>query len=205
MIYLLNNQKYEGVENIPIIKINYLNPEIELKNIDYLLFTSKNGVIGVNKICEKWKDIPAICIGKGTAKMVQKLGGKVDYIAKNSYGDELAKEIIKTYPPSNILFLKAKVVLSDIVNILKNNNFNIIEKVVYETNCNKIDFQPKKGDIFIFTSPSTVKCFLNSFKWDKNYKAVAIGTRTASYFKGEIVTSEIQTIENCIKIAKNLL
>jgi uroporphyrinogen-III synthase len=205
MIYLLNNQKYDGVENLPVIKINYLTPEINFSNIDYLLFTSKNGVVAVDKISDEWKNIPAITIGEATAKMVKKVGGKVEYIAKKSYGDELAKEIIQNFALSNILFFKAKKVLSNIVEVLEENNFNVIQKVVYETSCNKIEKELKKNSVFIFTSPSTIKCFFNQFNWDESFKAVAIGSRTASYFPGKIVISDIQTIDNCIKIAKNMI
>jgi len=205
IIYLLNNQKYDGVENLPVIKINYLTPEINFNNIDYLLFTSKNGVIALDKINDKWKNIPAITIGKATTKMVKKLGGKVKYTAKNSYGDELAKEIISNFKPSNILFAKAKIVLSDIVKILKDNNFNVIEKIVYETTCNKVNKKLEKNSVFIFTSPSTIKCFFSKYKWDATFKAVAIGKKTASFFPEKIVISDIQTIDNCIKIAKNML
>jgi len=202
MIYLLNNQKYDGVENLPVIEIEYKNIEIDF-DVDYLLFTSKNGVSGVDKISEKWKNIPAICIGNPTANKVIELGGKVEYIANSSYGDDLAKEIIQNFQPSKILFLKAKKVLSKIVDILKSHNFEVIEKVVYETKCKKIDFIPKEG-IFIFTSPSTIKCFLAQTNWKPSYKAVAIGKRTASAFEDEIIISPIQTIENCIKIANSL-
>jgi len=203
MIYLLNNQKYEGIQNLPVIEIEFLNIDINFQNIDYLLFTSKNGVLAVDKISDKWKNIPAICIGKPTASIVKNLGGKVEYIASKSYGDDLALEIIEHFEPSKILFLRAKKVLSKIVNILQNNSFEIIEKIVYETKCKKIDFIPKEG-IFIFTSPSTIKCFLSQIKWKQNYKAIAIGTRTANSFPYEIIVSDIQTIDNCIKIAKNI-
>jgi uroporphyrinogen-III synthase len=205
IIYLLNNQKYYGVENLPVIKINYLTPKINFQNIDYLLFTSKNGVVAIDKINDEWKNIPAITIGKATAKMVKKLGGKVEYIAKKSYGDELAKEIIKNFKPSNILFLKAKKVLSNIVEVLEQNNFNVIEKVIYETTCNKIEKELKKNSVFIFTSPSTIECFFKQFQWDESYKAISIGTRTASYFPEKITISDIQTIDNCIKMAKNMI
>jgi len=205
MIYLLNNQKYDGIENLPVIKINYLTPKINFSNIDYLLFTSKNGVIGLDKISDKWKNIPAITIGEPTAKVVEKLGGKVKYVAKSSYGDELAKEILNNFEPSNILFSKAKIVLSDIVEVLEKNKFNVIQKITYETICNKIDKSLVENSIFIFTSPSTIKCFFKQFKWNSTFKAIAIGNRTASYFPEKIVVSNIQTIDNCIKIAKNMI
>jgi len=203
MIYLLSNQKFDGVENLPVIEIEYKNIDIDF-DVDYLLFTSKNGVIGIDKISNKWKKIPAICIGAPTANKVRELGGKVEYIANSSYGDDLAKEIIQNFNPSKILFPRAKRVLSNIVEVLKSNNFKIIEKVIYETKCKKLDYIPKEG-IFIFTSPSTIKCFLSQTTWKPTYKAIAIGTKTASFFDGEIVTSDIQTIENCIKIAKNMI
>ena len=205
MIYLLNNQKYDGIENLPVIKINYLTPKINFSNIDYLLFTSKNGVIGLDKISDKWKNIPAITIGEPTAKVVEKLGGKVKYVAKSSYGDELAKEILNNFEPSNILFSKAKIVLSDIVEVLEKNKFNVIQKITYETICNKIDKSLVENSIFIFTSPSTIKCFFKQFKWNSTFKAIAIGNRTASYFPEKIIVSNIQTIDNCIKIAKNMI
>jgi len=204
MIYLLNNQKFEGVENIPVIKIKFLDEKIDFQGVNYLLFTSKNGVLAVDRLNKEWQKIPAICIGKPTAKMVEKLGGKVEYIANKSYGDELAIEIIQNFKPSKILFLRAKKILSKIVTILRDNNFEVIEKVVYQTDCKKIDKIPKKG-VFIFTSPSTIKCFLSQLEWKNEYKAVAIGEKTAEAFPYKIVVSEIQTIENCIKIAKNML
>ena len=203
MIYLLNNQKYEGVKNLPVIEIEFKNIDIDF-NVDYLLFTSKNGVKAVDRIDKKWKEKSAICIGEPTAQMVIELGGKVEYIAKSSYGDELAKEIIKNYKPSKILFLKAKKVLSNIVEILRDSNFEVVEKVVYETKCKKIEFEPKEG-IFIFTSPSTIKCLLSQIEWKDSYKAIAIGIKTAQHFKYDIIVSPIQTIENCIKMAKEIV
>ena len=203
MIYLLSNQTKDNVINLPVIEIEYLKKDISLDS-NYLLFTSKNGVIGIDKLSDKWKNIPSLCIGKPTAEMVEKLGGKVEYIAKNSYGDLFAKEIIDNFSPSKIIFLRAKKVLSNIVEILKNNNFEIQEEIIYKTKCKKLEFIPKKG-IFIFTSPSSVKCFLKQVKWKKNYKAIAIGKKTAEVFPYEITISDIQTIDNCIKIAKSMI
>ena len=203
MIYLLSNQFKEGVNNLPVIEIEYLKKDISF-DIDYLLFTSKNGVLGVDKISDEWKQIPALCIGNPTAKMVEKLGGKVAYTAKQSYGDEFAKEIIDNFAPSKILFCRAKKVLSNIVTILKDNGFIVQEEMIYQTKCKKLDYIPKKG-IFIFTSPSSVKCFLDQVKWNKNYKAIAIGKKTAEVFPYEIVISDKQTIDNCIKIAKSMI
>jgi uroporphyrinogen-III synthase len=202
LIYLLNNQSYPDTQNLQVIQIKFLDKDLNF-DVDYLLFTSKNGVFATDRLNKNWKNIPAICIGEPTANVVKNLGGKVVYVATKSYGDELAKEIIQNFKPSKILFLRAKKVLSNIVEILKQNNFDIKEEIVYQTECKQIQTIPKKG-VFIFTSPSTVKCFLSQVEWKKEYKAVAIGTKTAKAFPYDIVISPIQTIPHCIKIAKEL-
>ncbi|NPA55799.1 MAG: uroporphyrinogen-III synthase [Epsilonproteobacteria bacterium] len=204
MIYLLSNQSYDGVINLPSIKIEFIQKPIEL-DVDYLLFTSKNGVIGLDQNTDNWQKIPALCIGEATANKVKELGGEVRYVAKKNYGDEFAKEIITHIPPSRILFPKAKEIVSDIVNILQNANFLIKEEVVYHTICNTISSIPDEG-IFIFTSPSTVKCFLKQVTWKDTYQAIAIGEKTAQAFPHQnIIVSATQSITACIKIAKNLL
>ena len=54
---------------------------------------------------------------------------------------------------------------------------------MYNTKCKqKINKIPEKNSIIIFSSPSTIKCFLNNFKWDSSYKAISIGKTTAKYF-----------------------
>lgn len=207
LIYILTNEKYEGVENYPVIKINFLSPFISFKDIDYLIFTSKNGVRAVDKITSKWKDIPSFAIGKATANEIEKLGGKVKFIAKSAYGDEFAKEIIKNYHNNNFLFLRAKKIISPINEIFKNSDNNLKEIIVYETICNKADFELKKPCIVIFSSPSTVECFArnNSFE---NIKAIAIGKKTKKAllkYTNDILMPSYPSIKECVLLAKTLI
>ena len=69
-IYLLNSEKYKGVENIPLISFSLLISSIDFSGIDYLIFTSKNAVKITNTISKEWKNIPSIAIGKSTAKEI---------------------------------------------------------------------------------------------------------------------------------------
>ena len=188
-----------------MIKINFLNFEIDYLNFDYILFTSKNSVKAVDNYSDEWKKLPAICIGKATAKEVTKRGGSVDFISPKFYGDELAKEIVKKYKKSKLLFPRAKKVLSSIVEILKTNGFEVEEVIVYETTCQKKDIKLDEKAIVIFTSPSTIKCFLKSYSYNDIYKAIAIGEKTASFYEGNIIISDEQTIKRCIKIAKSMV
>ena len=208
LLYILTNEKYEGVINYPVIKINFLTPFIDFDNIDFLIFTSKNGVRAVNQISEKWKKIPSFAIGKATAKEIEKLGGKVEFISSLSYGDEFAKEIIKNYKNKTFLFLRAKKIISPIKEIFKTSSNKLIEKIVYETRCNKPENRLKKPCIVIFTSPSTVECFAKIETFE-NIKIIAIGKKTKKALlkyknENEILLPEKPSIKECITLAKNV-
>jgi len=73
-----------------------------------LIFSSKNAVLSVNSFDERWKEIPCFCIGAGTAKVVEELGGKVAYVSKNSYGNKFAVEIANLLLDKKVLFLSSK-------------------------------------------------------------------------------------------------
>ncbi|ACM93054.1 uroporphyrinogen-III synthase [Nautilia profundicola AmH] len=203
-IYLLTDQKIDGVENYPVIKINFLSPSFSFENIDYLIFTSKNGVRAVNNLTDEWKNYPSLAIGKATANEIEKLGGKVEYIAKSAYGDEFAKEINQIYKNKTFLFFRAKKLVSKIQKEFINNTLK--EVIIYETVCNTPDEQFKKPSIVIFTSPSTVKCFSKILTFE-NIVTIAIGNKTKkelSKFTTEIFMPTTPSINECIKLAKSL-
>jgi len=204
-IYLLTSEKYEGILNYPVIKINFFSPSISFENIDYLIFTSKNGVKAADNTTDKWKNIPSFAIGKATAKEIEKLGGNIEFIAKSSYGEEFAKEINEKYQDKTFLFLRAKEIVSDIKKYFKKNY--LLETIVYETVCNKPKEKLTKPAIVIFTSPSTVKCFskINDFE---NILPIAIGKKTKTtlteFTKNSILMPKNPSIKECIKLAKNI-
>jgi uroporphyrinogen-III synthase len=204
-IYLLSPQEFEDVINFPIIKINFLSPSFSLENIDYLLFTSKNGVKAFKNLVEKWPDIPALAIGDATAKEIEKNGGKVVYKSKTGYGDEFAKEINEKFKNKTFLFPRAKIIVSNIKEFFKENK--LIELIVYETVCNEPDKKLQKPAVVIFTSPSTVKCFAKKYSFS-DIVPVAIGKKTKNelekYTDKTIILPSKPSIKECIKIAKNV-
>ena len=57
------------------------------------------------------------------------------------------------------------------------------------------------------TSPSSVECFFNQYKWKDNYKAIVIGKTTAKYLPKEVhytISSET-SIDVCINLAQQSL
>ncbi|MFV0481203.1 MAG: uroporphyrinogen-III synthase, partial [Campylobacteraceae bacterium] len=159
-------------------------------------------------IDKSWKNLEVFSIGEGTSRAVKEFGVEVFYEAKNSYGDEFAKEIASFLQNKRVLFPHAKEVVSDVFGILKSLHVNIKEFVVYKTNCVKRDTKekPEDGSILIFTSPSTVKCFLENFAWNETYKAVAIGKKTANAFPKDIKVNiaPMQTTQSCVLFAQTL-
>ena len=202
-IYILSNKDIKGVRKLPVIKQIFLKKEIDFKKYDYLIFTSRNGVKAAQNFSSEWKKLPSLVIGEGTKEEILKLGGKVIYVAKSSYGDDFAKEIVKKFDKKRFLYLRGKKVLSNLTDILKDSGFDITEEIVYKTVCIKYK-NPKnieKDSFIIFSSPSTVECFFKNFKWDKSYKAIAIGKKTATFIPSNIdyKISPVQSLSEIVK------
>jgi len=207
-IYILSEKKFDGAKNLPVIQIKFINPSKmnKLSQYEALVFSSKNGVEALNSIDKSWKDIPSYSIGSGTSGILKKLGANLVYSAKSSYGDDFANEITQMLKGKRVLFCRAKVVTSSLNQILLDAGVLLDEIVIYETICGNCDdlVAPPLNSTIIFSSPSTIKCFFKCFNWDESYRAIVIGTRTASYMPKNIVydMSNEQNIDSCIKLAK---
>jgi uroporphyrinogen-III synthase len=202
VIYLLSPTEHEGVENLSMIEFETTTTKIDFCNIDLLLFTSKQAVITTDLIDKSWHNISSIAIGEGTKTTILELGGKVEFVASKSYGNELAHEIIKRFKNLKILYLRPEIVSSNITKILLDANININEQVVYKTNCKQYNKsqKPPPNSIIIATSPSVLNCFLKNFGWCESYIGVAIGKTTAMAFGSnmDFVISDMPTISSCI-------
>ncbi len=207
-IYLLNDMKFEGIKNIPLLKINYLPQKLNLDNYDALIFTSKNAIYAIDSFCKDWKNIPSFAITLKTANIIKKLGGKVSFVGKNGHGNEFALELIPYLKNKRVLFLRAKEVVSNLTKLLKDANISIDDIAIYETVCNEVKISNlPKNSVIIFSSPSTVKFFFEKFAWDDSYKAVAIGRTTENYLPKYINCniSKTTSIKDCIELAKAIV
>jgi len=206
-IYILSEKRFEGAKNLPCIVIKYIQKDIDLSKYEALVFTSKNGVVAIDRVDPAWKDIPSYSIGSGTSKAVKELGGRLEFEAKSSYGDDFAKEIKDKLSGKKVLFLRAKVITSKLNQILKDAGVLLDEEIVYETVCNECEnlSKPPEGSCIIFSSPSTIECFFKCFEWDKSYKAVVIGKVTLKALPKDIeyILSDETTIPSCIKKCKS--
>nr|WP_321266643.1 uroporphyrinogen-III synthase [uncultured Sulfurimonas sp.] len=183
-IYLLNDEKVKFAKNIPLFEIKYIKQYIDFSKYDALIFSSKNGVLAVESINKEWRKIPSYAISEQTAKLIKDFNGKLEFSSKKRHGDEFAYEILPELKGKRVLYIRAREVVSDLINILNSNGIECDDVIVYENNFKEQDEKkvlPKNSKI-IFSSPSTIKYFFKVYSWDNSYKAISIGKTTAKYF-----------------------
>jgi len=208
LIYLLSPQHRDGTIALPMIDFKLLDVTIDFSVCDVLMFTSKQAVISTNRLNPEWKKIPSLAIGKATANIIKSLGGKVIYQPKNYYAKTLNEDIVKKFKDDRILYLRPKVVSFDSKRFLLDAGIAIKEQIIYETSCRVYtqDKKPKKNAVIIFTSPSTIHCFLENFDWDESYTAVVIGEATKEHLppNASYEIADKPMIDACIKKAFSL-
>jgi uroporphyrinogen-III synthase len=204
-IVLLSNIKYDGVQNLPVFDIEYLDVVIDFNKYDALIFTSKNAIYALDRLNDSWKNIDSYAIAPKTSEILKEHKSKLVFTGTFSHGNEFASELTPHLKNKKVLYVKGEKSVSSLFTILKDNKIDIDEVVVYKTICTKKELEsPVDNSIIIFTSPSSIKCFFNKINWNKSYKAVVIGKTTAKYMPQNIEykVSSTQSIEACIKLAK---
>lgn len=214
MIYLCSNTAFKGVYHLNLCALEFKNFSINLGDFDALIITSKNAInaLEFNQIPPN-DEICVFAIGKSTANAAKGYGFKNIYEGQNSHGDDFAQEIAPLLTKQNeankkCLLLSPKEQVSDIKGILEHEKISLTQIIAYENkttqNPPKLEFKP--NDIFIFTSPKNARAFLTHFKWQSEFRAIAIGKSTANALLGITcpLISQSQSIEACINLAKEL-
>ena len=208
-IYLLSPTPKEGTIALPMIDFTVTARSIDFRYSDTLMFTSKQAVITADKIDTSWKTYPCVAIGPATKKQIEDLGGEVIYYPKSFYGETLSQDIAQFFRDKKMLYLRPKEISFDSKGFLGKEGIALQEQIIYETSC--IQYSPEekpiKNAIIIFTSPSTIHCFLNNFNWDESYTAVVIGKSTKVHLPedAEYVVADEPLINACIVKAKEIV
>jgi uroporphyrinogen-III synthase len=208
-IFILSDNKQDGVNNLPTFMINFLpSSNIDITTYDAIIFTSKNGILSLDSFNNDWKKIPSYAISYKTAQIINEYNGILQYTGKNGHGNKFAYELIPLLKDKKVLYIKPKNVVSKLVKNLLKNGIKCDELVTYETICKtySMDNKPPKNSIIILSSPSTLNCFLDIFGWDESYFAIAIG-KTTTKFIPEYIQYKVSphtSLKACIKLAKTL-
>lgn len=209
MVYLLSPLPMEGTIHLPMIRFSLLSSTIDFSKCDTLLFTSKQAVKSAEALNPEWKRYPCLAIGEATAKEIESLGGTVMYRPKSFYAETLSQDIITQFKDKKILYLRPKEVSFDSKAFLAKAGIALKEQIIYETSCISYDKKekPVQNAIIIFTSPSTIHCFLKNFEWDDSYTAVVIGKATTVHLPthAHYEVADRPTIDACILKANQIL
>ncbi len=207
-VYLTSPLAREGTLSLPMIDFRLTADRIDYQGCDTLMFTSKQAVESAETIDPDWKKLPTIAIGGATASKITSLGGTVLYHPKSFYGKELASDILTRFQSRRVLYLRPRTVSFDSRTYLANAGYTLHEQVIYETFCqpHSPEAKPDPGAIIIFTSPSTIRCFLKQFGWESSYTAVVIGTATLEHLpeNADHAVAEKPLIDACIAKAREI-
>ncbi|MEA1891900.1 MAG: uroporphyrinogen-III synthase, partial [Campylobacterota bacterium] len=114
---------------------------------------------------------------------------------------------IKEYPKnSKWLYLRAQTVASNFVSTCRDDGYDIGEAVVYKSDCSEeiLNVDVEDDATLIFTSPSSLKCFLKHSNIKESHSIIVIGKTTAKALprgiKYQISTQT--TIQSCFKLVK---
>ena len=204
--YLFSISSHPDAVSINSLAITFLKPLIDFSKYDYLIITSKQTSKALKQYEKKsYIDKSGLCVSVASAKSYEELGAKVLDIG-GGYGDNLVEKI-KSFPKDKKwLYLRAKVVASNFVALCQNDGYKIDEAIVYESDCSQeiLDVKVEDNATLIFTSPSSLKCFLKNNVIKETHKIIVIGTTTAKALpkdmKYEISTQT--TIESCMNLIK---
>jgi len=207
-IYILSDKYIKYAKNIPLINTVPLLKSVDLEKYDAIIFTSKNGVKHLDNIDNSWKKIPSYAISTQTAKEIKQKNGYIKFIGEKKHGDEFAQELIPKLKNKKVAYIGAKKIVSNLIDILNKNSISCDHISIYETIC--VDYEEKidlpKDSIIIFSSPSTIKCFLENVNWCKSFRAISIGDTTKKYFPKDIkpIVSANTTLQSCVQLALSL-
>ena len=207
-VYLLSPTPKEGTISLPMIDFSVTAESIDFSHSDTLIFTSKQAVVTADKIDPSWKNYPCIAIGPATKKQIEDLGGEVIYYPRSFYGETLSQDIAEFFRDKKLLYLRPKEISFDSKSFLKKEGITLQEQIIYETSCINYTLKekPSKNAIIIFTSPSTIHCFLKNFDWNESYTAVVIGNATKVHLpkNADYAVADEPLISSCIKKAHTI-
>ena len=193
-----------------------------ITNYNWLVFTSKNGVIyflkKINQIFKSLQileNIKIAVIGQKTANEFTKIGITPTYISKSNLAEKFANELVESVikKDSNVLLLLGNIANTTLENKLKN-HCNYIRINCYNTIPVKNEYpelirkvNKNEYDLIIFTSSL---CFVNFAQLliknkinVSNIKAVSIGKPTSKTMKEyevePLITAQQSNIEGLVK------
>jgi len=183
VIYILSDKKIHNSTSLSLITQEYFDIKLDLQNYDVIISTSRK-----------------------TVEFLQNYNlSHIKHLAlKNQNADTFIAEILPLIKNKRVIYPRAKKIVSNIIEIMKNNKINFHDVIIYETKCSKSNIKIKLNSAIIFSSPSTIECFFANYKWHSSYIAIVIGETTAQYMPKDLeyFIPSVSSLESCVDLAK---
>jgi hydroxymethylbilane synthase len=167
------------IRTFPIV--NILDP-FYLRNIDWIFFSSRNGVeyfFKLNPVLAK--KVKFGVVGRGSEDTLRKFGHLADFVGESGDITEVAEEFAKMADGQTVLFPRAQDSLLSIQKSLGATT-KIVDLPIYETVVSD-DIDGTTAEVLIFTSPSNVDAYFTDNLLDPEQKVIAIGNSTGKKFE----------------------
>jgi len=191
------------IETVPIRSIE-VQQEIEnaLLKSSAVVFTSMNAVEAVaNELDGHQPDWRIYSIGNTTRQLVKKYFGEKAIAGTAESAAELAELIVEEDNSDDIFFFCGEQRRDELPDILRSNDIDVNEIVVYQTIQVKHKIEKTYHGILFF-SPSAVQSFFSNNKISDKTILFAIGNTTATeikkYTNNKIITGDEPSKENLV-------
>jgi hydroxymethylbilane synthase len=166
------------IRTFPIV--NVLDP-FYLKHIDWIFFSSRNGVEFFFKLNPSLpKHVKFGVVGRGSEDALRKYGHLAEYVGESGDIEGVAADFAKLVRGEQVLFPRAQDSLQTIQKSLHEDT-RVIDLPIYETVIEE-DIDQTYADVLIFTSPSNVEAYFADNLLDPGQQVIAIGNSTGKKF-----------------------
>lgn len=167
------------IRTFPIV--NVLDP-FYLKNIDWIFFSSRNGVDFFFKLKPTLsKKVKFGVVGRGSEDALRRHGYFSEYVGESGDVKEVARDFAELAEGQTVLFPRAQDSLQTIQKALKEGT-KVIDLPIYETVIEE-NIDGTSADVLIFTSPSNVDAYFADNLLEPGQQVVAIGSSTGQKFE----------------------
>ncbi|RZK42822.1 MAG: hydroxymethylbilane synthase [Pedobacter sp.] len=167
------------IRTFPIV--NILDP-FYLKNIDWIFFSSRNGVeyfFKLNPVLPKKTKFGVV--GRGSEDTLRRFGYLADFVGESGDIAEVAEAFSSLADGETVLFPRAQDSLLSIQKSLTAET-KIVDLPIYET-VTEDNIDGTAAEVLIFTSPSNVDAYFAENLLEPEQKVIAIGNSTGKKFE----------------------
>lgn len=201
-IYLISKTPYPGVIHLPVLRIETLHPPLDFSTYDGIVVTSKQGASALKAYACDWDALEVVCVGEATAEEMTRLGAKRITTAQG-YGESIAGYLAGS--DKKWLYLRPEVIASSWPSSVRSSGVQLDEAVIYRTRCNDAaePMAVEEDGVLIFTSPSSIECFLKNDHILSTHTVIVIGTTTQKALPNGVKSylSPDTTVASCVELA----